>query len=358
MKKRSVVTVFVAIVAVALGHGCNDGPTEPASNRSNVTRLELAGPDVIAPGETASYRLTAFLTNGVSTNASAGAIWTTSMPSAVRFDKPGFATGVIGGEGTISALFAGRSSVKTVVVTPKGTFRLKGKVQEADSTAPVSGATVTVRSGSSVVVATTGPDGSFIMFGVPPEGELQVRHLTYLEHTENIHLTEHATVNINLSSITPRGSLAGTYTLTIGSTACSGGGSTPPLRADLRRRSYTAVIQQTGNAVDVTLSGAEFGMKPSGIANRFFGTVAGPRVTFFLNGPDTYYYYYYVLSGPDVSERLDDGTYLVPSGFADLTVSGTTLQGTLSGSIRQRSEPVGGLLLARCSGSIPFVISR
>ena len=343
MKKRSVVRVFVAIVGVALAHGCNGGPTEPTSNRSNVTRLELAGPDVIAPGETASYTLTAFLANGASTDATAEAIWTNSMPSAVRWDKPGLATGVIVGEGTIGALFAGRSSVKTVVVTPKGTFRLKGKVKEADSDDRIAGATVTVRSGSSVVETTTGPDGSFIMFGVPPEGELQVRHWTYVEHTEIIRLAEHAAVNINLSLLKPRVSLAGTYTLTIGSTACGGGGSMPLLREDLRRRSYTAVVEQNGNALNVTLTGVAFGMKPSGMANRFFGTVAGSQATFFLFGPDHWYYYYYDPTGPDISEQLEDGTYLVPSGSRKRHDLGHNAAGDLSGSIWQRTQAVGGL---------------
>jgi len=360
MKKRTIVTVFVAVAGVALAGGCGDeGPTGPASTRSNIARMELVGPAVIAPGETASYTLSASRAIGPAGDATAEAIWTSNMPASVRFDKPGSATGLAVGEGAISALFAGRTSVKTVIVTPKGTFRLKGIIQEADSPGRVSGAIVTVRSGSDVVETTTGPDGSFTLFGVPAEGELQVRHGAYVQHTETLHLTDHATLNVRLSLADPSGSWGGRYTLTVGSSACSGGGSVPALAASLRQRSYTADIEQKGQDLTVTLSGAEFSNKPSGISNRFFGRSSGTRATFFIWGPGNYYYYYYSRTGADISEQLQDGTFLVPSGFATVTDAGTALQGTLSGSIVQRGEAVGGSPLARCSGSaIPFVFSR
>ena len=56
--------------------------------------------------------------------------------------------GLAVGEGPISAHYGGRNSVKTVVVSPPGTFRLKGTVLEENSNDRVSGAQVYVTTAS------------------------------------------------------------------------------------------------------------------------------------------------------------------------------------------------------------------
>lgn len=260
----------------------------------------------------------------------------------------------------MGASFKNRGSVKSVVVTPPGTFRLRGTVSEAGSNERVPDVSLEVRTATGdVLQTTTGRDGTFLMYGVPPDAALKVTHSKYIQHTETLTLAEHGTLNVQLTLANPAVQVAGTYTLTVGSSECPGAGQgVLPLAEDLRRRTYTAVVVQKGRNLEVTLSGTAFGTKSSGEANRFFGEVDGSRVRFTLFGADNFYYYYYYSSSADVAERLGDGTYLIPSGAADLTISGQDLQGTLTGWMSKRATPARGQLLARCVGTFPFVLSR
>jgi hypothetical protein len=92
------------------------------------------------------------------------------------------------------------------------------------------------------------------------------------------------------------------------------------------------------------------------MANRFWGTIAGERLTFFLSGPEDHYYYY--SGGPYVAERLEDGTYLISSGNATLNFSGRDLRGTLSGYMRNSATPGSNSSVAQCDGVLPFVFVK
>lgn len=363
-KKRRVFVLLVGVVGLAaIAAGCRGGPTGPGSqaNGSTVTRVEIAGPSTIAPGETVRFTLTAFLGDGSSRDVSTQAVWTSSNASVLKVDATGLATGIVVGEGTIGGVLAQRGSGKPFVVTPPGTFRLRGIVTEADTTARVLGAEVEVRSGSADVLRTaTGEDGSFLLFGVPPEAELQISHSAYTRHVQNIRLAEHALLNLQLTLAEPRPSLTGTYTLTMGSAECPiQGGHLAPLPGNLRQRTYTALLTQSGKNLEVTLTGEEFGPRPAEVLNRFFGTMEGGQVKFRLIGPDPdYYEYYYSNVFPNVAEILADGTYLIPSGLTDLRVSGAVLKGTLTGSLTNRVAPRLGRVIARCAGTFPFTLSR
>src|SRR5918993_430087 len=129
--RKHVIPALVLIAALAvLGLACGDGPTRPTPpGPTGLPRVELTGPATIAPGETARYTLSALLPSGGLRDVSDEAVWVTSIPTVLTLDK-GRVTGLAVGEGPITAIYAGRSSVRTVVVSPAGTFRLKGTVLE------------------------------------------------------------------------------------------------------------------------------------------------------------------------------------------------------------------------------------
>ena len=355
----SILVVTAALIALAMG--CDDGPTRPSSPDGHMRNLAMTGPATIAPGETARYTLTATMPVGGQRDLTDEAVWRTSAPSMMSVNK-GVGTGLALGESFITAVISGRTTTKPVVVTPTGTYRLRGSVMQVNSNTGIAGATVEARAPNGDVQETvTTANGSFVLYGVHPSAELVVRHLLFDEQRQGLSLTDHGVVNVQLAPNADSPAINGRYTLTIGSSECPGVSSaTPALPGHMRQRTYTAVIalQSNSRSMQVTLEGATFGPRRVGIGNQFFGLTQGGRVTFNLWGPDDWYYYYYAVHGPDVIEQMDDGTYLIYSGTATLDFSGTGLQGRLAGAMRNSRTTGSSGLIARCSGSFPMTFTR
>ena len=355
----SILVVTAALIAIATA--CDDGPTRPSSQDGYMRSLAMTGPATIAPGEVARFTLTATMAVGGQRDLTDEAVWRSSAPSMMSVNK-GVGTGLALGESFISAVISGRTTTKPVVVTPAGTFRVRGSVMQANSNTGIAGATVEARAPNGDVQETvTSTNGAFVLYGVHAAAELVVRHPLYDEQRQGLSLTDHGVVNVQLAPNAGNPAINGRYTLTIGSSECPGVSSTTPaLPGHMRQRTYTAVIalQSNGRSLQVTLEGATFGPRRVGIGNQFYGLTQGGRVTFTLWGPDDWYYYYYAVNGPDVIEQMDDGTYLIYSGNATLDFSGTGLQGRLTGAMRNARTPDSSALLARCSGSFPMTLSR
>ncbi len=280
----------------------------------------------------------------------AEAVWRSSNVAAAAIDRVGLATAGVPGDTQISATVAPHSSVKNVVVTPPGTFKLMGSVFEEASNLKIGSARVEVRSATGAVVTTTGFEGTFKLFGVPADIELLVTHGDYVTHRQDLHLSEHTTLQLPLKLSDRSADLSGTYTLNVGGAECGGPSSLPE---EMRQRTYTAAVTHEGSKVDVVLSGAAFSM------NRFTGKVAGTRATFVLYGIEfDHYAYYSLFFGPDVAERLADGTFLVSSGTAELEVSPSRWEGRLNGNMRQLATLPNGRLIGQCSGSIPMTFTK
>ena len=355
----SILVVTATLIAIATA--CDNGPTQPSPQDGHMRNLEMTGPATVAPGEVARYTLTALMAVGGRRDLTEAATWQSSSPTKISVNK-GVGTGLALGESFITAVVSGRTTTKPVVVTPTGTFRLRGSVMQANSNTGIAGATVEARAPNGDVQETaTTSNGSFVLYGVHAAAELVVRHPLYDEQRQGLSLTDHGVVNVQLAPNQSNPAINGRYTLTIGSSECPGvTSSTPALPGHMRQRTYTAVIalQNNGRSLQVTLEGASFGPRRIGIANQFSGSTQGGRVTFSLWGPDDWYYYYYAVNGPDVIEQMDDGTYLIYSGNATLDFSGTGLQGRLIGAMRNARTPDSGALLARCLGSIPMTFTR
>jgi hypothetical protein len=78
----------------------------------------------------------------------------------------------------------------------------------------------------------------------------------------------------------------------------------------LKPRVYTAAVEQSGADLKVSLTGANFIVGPDGNGNSFSGKVMpSGEIEFWIRPSDPWDY-----GGPDIAERLSDGTYLYVVG--------------------------------------------
>ena len=362
-KSLAVAALAVSLVLLSVSSACEKSPTAPggSSNGNSPARIEISGPDTIAPGAQAQYTVTAAAQSGARQGA-VTASWRTSNPAVATIDPSGRATGNGNGEAMITASFAGTSSSKGIMVLPQGTFRLKGRVFDESTNQDVRSADVRLRTASGSEMRTaTSPSGEFVFYGVPADAELEITSVGYSPHTEVLQLREHATLQIRLKRDTSVPQPAGAYTLTVtaGTGTCGAVSGRPALRPDLRSRTYGAVITQTATSITVALSNAEFFTRPGQTSNSFRGFVDRGRLNLYLYGPDNYYYEYYLpFSVSDVIERLSDGTFLITSGSGPLTTSGGGFQATISGGLWHRATVPNGTILGLCSGQLSLDFTR
>jgi hypothetical protein len=323
---------FVALIALSvLAAACpgDPPPNIPTSlSPQTVSGVEIDGPDVLAPGQSAQDTATLSLSSFVS-KLPVKVSWIASPPSFVQINQAGLATGgqVYGGAAVTADVTLPSGAVvrksKSVLNMPEGTFTLFGTITDAElHPLPIPGALVEVIAGK--VEGITDSNGFFRLYGVPPSAEVRITATGYQPLAQNVELFTHSTQDFRLALSGPRLTLNGFYTLTIdGGAGCTGG---PPLPADLRTRHYEATVTQTGQTVDVTLTESRFAVA-GGAGNRFSGRVSTSGATFTLAA--------YYLNGeyPSIAERLPNGTYLVTEGAVETTRSGTGLSGTVFGWI-------------------------
>jgi len=162
---------------------------------------------------------------------------------------------------------------------------------------------------------------------------------------------DHRTVDLDLQLSRSRSDVSGTYTLTI--TAAD---SCTTLADDVRSRSYTAAITQSGGELTVTLSGSQFATDHGRTLDQFKGFLEAERAVFrFSSTSDFYYYYFYT---PDVLEFLATGRYYGFDGTAVTSLSRDQLAGTLNGTIGTFSGPPFRAALRCRSDNHRFVFSR
>ena len=342
--------IGAAALVISLAAGCHDKPpTGPTPSNGPappvVVSLEIAGPASIAPGQSVQFSLLQRLSNG-STQPVSAAHWTSTNRTLLQISDAGLATTApLYGDTMLQAQIADaaatgpRLATREILVQPDGTFRLVGAVLEAGTGGRrVPGARLEARvdaalSSPIVTFATTIADGTYRVYGVPPDPFIHVRKPGYRSTTMPIQLAAHATRNFDLELDGQRLALAGGYTMTVEAGSSCGG--VQPLANDLRRRTYAADIAQDGARLTIILSGAPLavaggsGNRFSGIANLHGADVElrSFRDDYFSDLPDH----------PDVVEALADGTALTITGRAALVQTPTGLSGKLAGAITQYS---------------------
>jgi hypothetical protein len=353
----------VPTLLVTLFIACEQGPTRPSNlpavPLSGVVRLEIVGPSTLAPGEQARYTVRGINADGTSRDLSADATWRAVNGAVLNANPDGSVSGGVPGETSLNVSVNTRGATKLVIVTPSGTFRVKGVIAEAGAGTRLGGAEITLTSAVGEVLRTQSTtDGVFQVFGVPPDADLRISRSGYQVYRQRLDLKEHTLLDVQMALLDPRPDVSGTYVMSIGSPECPPSSTARPLPEELWQRRYEAAVTQSGATVSVTLAGARFASNAARTLNRFGGTVVGGRLFLRLQGLGSPGYYYYAPQ-PEVAERLDDDTYLIISGVAELAVTDRALRGTLAGAIYRRagvflSEPV----LQVCSGQFPMVLSR
>jgi hypothetical protein len=230
----------------------------------------------------------------------------------------------------------------TLLVLPPDTYRLVGTVLE--SNAPLYGATVTVLKGTGAGLSvTTNGSGGYRLYGVAGPIQIKVRKPGYDDIVKTFTVTQNDTLDFPEAHQTaPIPSLAGSYTLTLtADPACVSGA--PGLFGFLQNpRSYSASITQDGPALTVTLSDSSVLTR----ANRFSGRVKPDGVDFVIGDG-------YVGYGIDdgVSEQLSSTEVFTFGGSASASISGSTMAGTLNGTLEIYSVTPPGIY--HPSGSCP-----
>jgi len=310
-----------ATVLGLLSIGCDkDPPTAPDPGR--VTRLDVTGPDSISPGGTEQFRVTAHTLNGVGRDVTSEASWDSEDTSIVTLASDGRATGGLRGETHVRAAFSGVTGLRRVMVLPSGTFKLSGRVLDADL--GVADARVEVTAGSATGLWTLTRDGNYALYGVSGTTEVTVTKQGYHPHLERLDVSRHLSHNLSLVLIGPRWDPSGTYTMTVtAAPECRGA-----LPEDARARTYPASIAVASNAryAAIRFPGTQFVSM-----NWWFWE--GARIGAESLTLEAGYYY-----GPPLVERLSPARYfLVESAntFAKAEVfrSSTGLEGRLDATI-------------------------
>ena len=363
---RTRALLFIAIIVVAASGlfvvACGDPNTHTPTTDGlpHVAAITIVGPASIAPGTTAQFTAQTLQSDGSNKSALPTTVrWTSSNPNVLTVNASGLATASLQrGDAVLTAEIvqpAGRrSSLREVVVVPEGTFRIVGLVTDSNvPPTPIPGALVEVT--GSTVTATTGSNGEYRLYGVPPDADIQVSATGYEPRSQTVHLTGHTTMSYQLAFAGPLGGLTGNYTLTFDVLdSCFGN---PNLSNENRHRSYEAAMTQTGALLEVELTEPRFRVNGVNRGNRFFGRVVPGGAIFTID----YYDYYYQTQYPNIAERLSDDSILVPSGTANAsnTAGGLTAM-MISASITRWGAGFPGFnsnYLGGCYNSVKFTLT-
>jgi hypothetical protein len=314
-----------AATAIISFVSCAKNPTSPsqASHSLLIVRLELVAPTDMALGDFVQLTAYAVRSNGSRDDVTPQAQFQSSN-SVLTVTGAGLATAGQPGQGSVTIRFEGFTATATIVV--KGPFNLVGTVSVG--MVGLDEVTVSVLSGVGAGFTTrTDPLGYYQLSGVSGPVQIRANKEGYLDQTQEANVTKDGTgLDFTLSVAGTVANYAGVYKLTITASSCSAG-----FPEEAKRRVYTAQVEQTGAALRVSLSDADF--LPG--SNAFAGAVMAPGEMRFAIQPLSIWDY----GGADLQERLSDGTILLTFG----TISATSTPQRISGTAIAQGE-LGGIL--------------
>ena len=312
---------------------CGDSPTNPSPTPGpsvtpptvTVVGLDLGAPESIAPGSSAQLTVRERKSDGTSEDVTSRAQWSSTDTRAIQVDGSGVASALVAGESRITARFNSRSATTVVLALPPSTYRLSGRI--TDGGVALSGVTLQVLEGTGQgATAVSNSDGVYALYGVAGSLKIHGKRNNFENLIFSFHVGANTTHDVEMTLETPRDPIGGSYTLTVGATAC---GSIP---SEFQLRRYDAQLVQRGAELTVTLSGADF-LVSSGRGNQFRGSYNPDGRIVFNLGESLYYYYYYSTTLPDLVERVTQSSVLVISGNAITHHDGNgIIAGTIGGS--------------------------
>jgi hypothetical protein len=285
---------------------CNKSPTSPSpgGQSGSFVSLRLVAPGEMAPGESVQLTANAVKSDGTVENVTSQAQWTAqSVPASsvvVSLTGTGLATGRDQGRAVVTLRFAGFTADATILVLPKGTFRLAGRITAEG--VGLENVTLTVIAGvGQGLTALTDASGGYELYGVAGPVQVRASKDGYLDKAQQVDVTAHGSLAFELTAYRPSDNYTGDYTLILTASGC-----TPGFPEEAKRRVYTARVEQKGADLRVSLSGARFWAG----SGAFTGVVTPTGEIRFTIRPEWFWDY----DAEDLMEYLSDGDSLIVGG--------------------------------------------
>jgi len=283
-------------------------------------------------GATRQLTATALFADGTLHNVTADAKWISSNPTVATVTSGGLVAAVAYGKSEITASYRALNATAPVRVLPPGTFILSGSVANARTPRALADATVRVTSPSGTWSTTTGAAGEYAL---PAAGDVVVRAEKdgFEAQEQRLMVNGDAQLNLQLMPTLPAEAYRMTFTA---SSSCS-------LPSEFTRRTYTATISETANALVVKLSGAEFIATEVGANAGFTGVRSGNTVQFRIYDDEWGEYSF-------IESLLNPARWVAYSGTATGTISADSIVTTFNGRIRVIGYP-GEVIVANCQAA-------
>ena len=312
------ITILLVLIGAATISACGDSPIRP----SGPLALRIEGPSSIAPGSSAQFSLILTRAGGGTTDVASQSAWTSGNRSVLSFSGTGLARALARGEAQISAGYQGQTSQAVVFVLENGTFRVNGRV--TDGGAGLSGARVQVVRGTGTGLSTTTTaNGSYALYGVAGEVELEVTLDGFDTQRRTIAVNGHSTANLDVTPTTAPTDVSGDWRLTLNAAPqCS------PIAQDVSSRSYLVTITQMSTTLQLQVK------SPSMPSSAFWLSITG-RVndrTVTISLPiDDFYYPFYGIKFYTIIEPLAPARILAIGGTARGDRLGDAVTGKFDG---------------------------
>ncbi|MGH9315457.1 MAG: carboxypeptidase-like regulatory domain-containing protein [Vicinamibacterales bacterium] len=286
------------------------------------TAVRIEGPATVAPGASAQYRLIATFEDGTTGDVSAQAAWSSSNTSILTAGPGGTVQGTSRGEVALTGRYSNRSTHVYVMVLENGTYRVTGRVTESGGGLP--GARVEAVAGTGAgLTATTGSSGSYALYGLAGEVQIEARLEGFDNQRQTIMVNGNTTADLVMRPSVAPTDLNGTWRLTLSASK----GCVPPVPDDAAARSYSATVVQNGTFLRIELKSPTF---PNAADLKLDGLVIDRRLTVFLPFDD-FYYATYGIRYYSLVETLGPSRMLAIAGTARGERAGTAVTGTLDG---------------------------
>ena len=273
------VAVITAVAAAAIG-GCDKNGPDPQPALTGVT---ITGPAELAPGESGNYSAIAKYSDGSTRDVTSLASWPTSFGN-VTMSGPGVAVANSIGDAQIRVVYREpwesipkeAHGVKDVLVIPRGTFKISGRVTGPGGLS--SQTRVTVISGNLAGTSVPAAGADYRLYGAVGPIELEVTAPNHVSQRREINVTGHTVQDFALVPIGNFDEVSGPWTLTLvdPSPSCP-----PGFPSAARGRTYALnITQQFGKlSVDVSRPGLTVVQTIPGLIG---GSVNGSQVTLWF----------------------------------------------------------------------------
>jgi hypothetical protein len=352
MARQSSGSIAAAVVLAASAHACSDrspsaAPSPLPPPEPVLSRIRVEGPAQIEPGTDAQFTVWARFDDGTETDVTAKARLTETGVGCYECDETPILR--IGESGVVHAVAVGEAGLYAsythgqreavdghhrVLVLPAGTFKLSGRVTEADSGGlSASYVEVQVDSETGRLRTHATANGEYRVFGVRGATLVAVVSDYHESLQHRLVVDGHLELNLQIRPIIVRANEAFTLVLEAADD-CAPPGVPGALPDAARQRRYTATLTTTkDDRVFVRLTGADFATYPLDGGGTGGNGFVGQRITgglFF--GIRGYYNDGEGLSYPDILERLSLSQFLTLEGATTIS-GGSRMSGALDGTV-------------------------